>query len=206
MVVELLSAYLKFIYAPLLFVDMLWLIIPLFLYLLVTELYFDRYPREGIGFHKSLENTLFLIFIVPFLIKYVYSFFPMSDEKLYVAFAFGIFSVVIAILDFFHKLPVELIWKRSSKFMVVFVTYTAIVLIYSDMLESLALVHLIKVFLAIVLFFITVILIRWILTVMEPKSYEEIEHFLGDIEKDIKKFKDGMSQTAPKKNIKKSKQ
>ena len=57
------STFIKFLYAPIMFLDMLWILVPVIIALVVTEFYFKRYPRSGIGHHKHLENTIFLLFI-----------------------------------------------------------------------------------------------------------------------------------------------
>ena len=62
---ELGKVFIEFLYAPFIYPDMFWIILPLFLSIGLMELYFKKYSREGIGHHKSLENTIFLVFFFP---------------------------------------------------------------------------------------------------------------------------------------------
>jgi hypothetical protein len=183
---NLMSTYLEFLYAPVIYPKMLWILLPTLWAILLMELYFDRYSREGIGHHKSLENTIFLVFISANLL-YVSLTHSILLPKLYLSISFIIFSIVIGTMDFFHKLPTKLILKGSSKFIVGFISYVVIVLIYSEVLYDLNLLTAIVIIVSIVLLFLTFLLVLKFIDFFEPKSYDEIEHFLKNIEQDIKK-------------------
>ncbi len=184
---DLFHTFIEFLYAPLIFKDMLWILIPVLLAILLMEIYFYRYPREGIGHHKSLENTIFLLFISIDLIRYVVTQqnVPALKSILVLSYLFGV--IVISLMDFFHKLSTSLIFKMSSKSIVTFISYVLIILVYSDMLDSTKPMHLFSVVLSIILLFFVLVLIRKGFSFLEPKSYEELEHFLQNIEEDIKR-------------------
>ncbi len=178
--------FIEFLYAPIIFPEMLWILIPVILAIVLMEFYFNRYPREGLGNHRSLENTIFLLFIAFDLVRYSI----VNDThgiKLYITFAFILIWIFVAVMDFLHKLPTNFILNNSTKFTVAVVSYVGIVLVYSDILDRTNLLHLMSVGLSIILIFLMCVAIKSMLKYLEPKSYEEIEHFLKNIEDDIKK-------------------
>ena len=60
---QLYHKFLDVLFAPFYYPDMIWIIIPLVISVLLMELYFGRYPREEMGYHMALENTVFLLFV-----------------------------------------------------------------------------------------------------------------------------------------------
>lgn len=183
---DIINTYLEFLYAPIIHFKILWILLPAIWAILLMELYFDRYSREGMGHHKSLENTIFLLFISANLLSVALQH-PILMPKLYLSLVFIAFSVVIGLLDFFHKLPTTLIFKGSSKFIIALIAYISIVLVYSNILYDLTFLKFIVILISVILVFITFLLIIKFIAFFEPKSYEEIEHFLKNIEEDIKK-------------------
>ena len=183
---DIINTYLEFLYAPIIHFKILWILLPSIWAILLMELYFDRYSREGIGHHKSLENTIFLLFISANLLSVALQH-PMVMPKLYLSLIFIAFSIYIGLMDFFHKLPTTLIFRGSSKFIIALVAYISIVLVYSNLLYELNFIKFIVILISVILVFITFFLIIKFVAFFEPKSYEEIEHFLKNIEEDIKK-------------------
>ncbi len=183
---DLINTYLEFLYAPIIHARMLWILLPSLWAILLMDLYFDRYSREGMGHHKSLENTIFLLFISANLLAISLEH-PIVMPKLYLSILFILFSIVIGLMDFFHKLPTQLIFKGSSKFVVALVAYVSMVLVYSNMLSNLTIAKAIAILFAIILVFLTFLAIIKLVAFFEPKSYEEMEHFLKNIEEDIKR-------------------
>lgn len=183
---DIINTYLEFLYAPIIHFKILWILLPTIWAILLMELYFDRYSREGIGHHKSLENTIFLLFISANLLSVALQH-PIIMPKLYLSIIFIAFSVAIGLMDFFHKLPTTLLFKGSSKFMIALLAYVSIVLVYSNLLSNLNFIKALVILISIILVFITFLLIIKFIAFFEPKSYEEIEHFLKNIEDDIKR-------------------
>jgi len=182
----LIKTFIEFLYAPIIYPKTLWILIPMIWAILLMELYFDRYSRKGIGHHKSLENTIFLLFISSNLLAIALQH-PINIVKLYLSIGFIFFSIVVGLLDFYHKLPTELSFRGSSKFVISFFSYISIILVYSDILNELSSLKLLAVILSIIFLFLTFILIFKLVALFQPKSYEEIEHFLHNIEEDIEK-------------------
>lgn len=195
---EFVRTLIKFLYAPIIFPEILWITIPLVSAILLMELYFSRYSRESIGHHKSLENTIFLLFISFDLIRFAVT----RDApliKIILTIMMIIFFFAVAWLDFFHRLPLSLFHKVSSKLVIAYVSYIMIVLMYSDMLVSLEFYHIISVVLSVILIFGIIVFVRKMIALLEPKSYEEIEHFLSRIENDLKKSAAETGKGSPEK-------
>ncbi|MEM2130897.1 MAG: hypothetical protein QXR96_00080 [Candidatus Woesearchaeota archaeon] len=196
---DLFKTFLEFLYAPLIFKEMLWILIPFVFAVALMEIYFSKYPREGLGHHRSLENTIFLLFVYFDIIRYLIL--NQSNVlKVLVVIIFLIFTFFVAIYDFLHKLPLKTIFKLSSKQVIAFFTYISIVLIYSDLLDKNDFIHLFNVLFSIILFFAFILFIRFMYSYLEPKSYEELESFLNNIEKDIKKMDVEIKQEEKKDN------
>ncbi len=184
---DLFRTFIEFLYAPIIFREMLGILLPVALAILLMELYFRRYPRESIGHHKSLENAIFLLFISFDLIRFIFTNSAVTLVKVYICIFFTLFAAIIAFMDFFHQLSISVIFKTSSKFIVAFLSYIVIILMYSDLLNNTSILHIVSVILAIILLFFTLIMIKNVMFLLEPKSYEEIEYFLRNIEEDIRK-------------------
>jgi len=179
-------SFIEFLYAPFIYTEMLWILLPVGIALVITEMYFNRYPRESIGYHKALENAIFMIFITIDLVRFMYTR-EVHISQIIVTVAYAIFTFIICVLDFYHRLPIKLIMRSSSKFILVILSYVSIVLVYSDLMSALNVVRSITLVLSIILLVSSIIIIKRTVTYLEPKSYEEIEHFLRTIEVDIRK-------------------
>ena len=179
--------FLKFLYAPLLYPQMLWIIIPVLLSIILTEIYFKKYHREGLGHHSSLENTIFMIFIC-FNLAWVVSK-SSSPLKIYTLILFIIFTITVSFLDFFHKLPTKLWLKLSSKYIIGYISYIFIVLIYSDILANFSLLEFMSMLISAGILYIVLIAAAKIFAYLEPRTYPEIENYLKAIEQDIGKSK-----------------
>jgi len=203
---ELLQVFIKFLYAPIIFPEMLWILAPVLLSIFLMDFYFLKYRREGIGHHKSLENTIFLLFVCFNLTYYVLSF--PNSLKSYLVFFYIIFCIFIGLLDFIHKLPTDLVFKTSSKFLVGYISYVVIILVYSDIINNLDFFTFMGVLFSAILLLMFFGAIKKIISYLQPKSYEEIEHFLKHVEDDIKKANEEAEKKenkSNKKSIKKKK-
>jgi len=183
---DLFQTFIEFLYAPLIYPTMLWIVIPVILAILLMELYFHKYPREGIGHHKSLENTVFLLFISFDLIRYIIINNPIQI-KTYITGIFVIGAIIISAMDFLHKLPTHLIFNSSSKLIIAYFSYITIILVYSDILTPFSVLHAITIILSIALFLLTIFMVKKFMMALEPRSYAELEHFLKSVEQDVKK-------------------
>jgi len=183
---ELFDVFINFLYAPIIFPETLMILAPLLLTSILMELYFAEYPRRTIGHHRALENTIFLIFVAANLIYWMIMYY-LEPIKIVLIILFLIFWVIVGVLDFLHKLPTNLIFGLSSKFFITYSAYVAIVFVYTGLLDNLSILRILSLLISMVFVFVIVAFVKYLMSGFEPKSYEEIEHFLKEVEKDIEK-------------------
>ena len=157
------------------------------------EMYFKRYSTDNFGHHRSLENTIFLVFIIFNLLFYINQ--NPNQIKLILILLYIVFCIIIGVYDFLHKLPRHFLFNRSTKSFVAYISYITIIFVYSDMLIPFTFLKFIYLMLSVILLFILYIGIRFMLKFLAPKSYEKIDHFLKHIEDDIKKSNNSNSKT-----------
>ncbi|MBT3720039.1 hypothetical protein HN789_03035 [archaeon] len=178
--------FLQLLYAPLNHPEMFWILLPLVITVILMELYFGRYPREDPGYHTALENSVFLLFVAVDLVRFLISNESTVDAiKIYLVGVIIAYAICLSLLDFFHKLPRNLAFKTSSKFLISYTAYIGIVLVYSDILSDLSHLSIIAlVFSIIILFFMFKFIIGFI-KAMEPQAHDDVEEFLEKVEKEI---------------------
>jgi hypothetical protein len=182
--IDLFSVFIELLYAPFIYPSMLWILVPVCFAILLTELYFRRYPRESMGHHKSLETAIFLLFISFDIIRNAVIM-PIAP-KIIIAVLFFSGTMAVALLEYLHKIPLRL-HHISTKLLFGYVSYISIVLVYSDMLQTLSILQAILIIFSVVTLFFAILLVKKIFFILEPRSYEEIENFLKSIEDDIRK-------------------
>jgi hypothetical protein len=132
--------------APVRIPQMQWVIIPILVTFIVTETYFFRNVDEELSWNAALVNGLILLFVAIELTKVLFDYaspgavFKLFIETLQTGEELGAFSVVlflallglvIALIMFFHLLPKGIAYKVAGHVPVTFITYTAVVLVYS---------------------------------------------------------------------------
>lgn len=135
-VMQLYERFLELLLAPYYFRDMLWMIVPILLTMLLTELYFGRYKFEELGWNTAFGNSLVLIFVSIDLIRHIYNLegwqglsVVTPQTVLVVAVIFE--GVLLTSATFYHLLPREFAFNLSSKLPINFIAYISVVLIYS---------------------------------------------------------------------------
>lgn len=135
------SRFSDLVLAPYYHSSLLWIAIPLVISLLIMDFYFGRYKKEELGWNTAVGNSLALIFVTMDLIRQLYSgaegasFFNLVSSNLrgfLVVFVLGLGSLWLLVAEFFHILPRRLAFFISSTLPTAVFSYTAIVLIYTD--------------------------------------------------------------------------
>jgi len=180
------TKFMELLLAPVNFPETVWIIIPLVLSVILLELYFGWYPREDLGFHGALENTVFLIFVGVDLIKYlILEHRTITNVKVFMIGFIVVYGIIVAGLDFFHKLSRNIALKISSKSVVGFTAYIGIIVIYSDVLNNLTIVSTIATVFSVIIMFLVYSAFIATLHILEPKADDEVESVLTGVEKDI---------------------
>ncbi len=130
--------------------NLMWILVPLFLTLILMELYFGRYKKEELGWNTAFGNSLILIFVSANLINHLINNNLWADPvKAGVVFTLLILGFTLTLLDYFHALPEKLAFTVSSKFPISFIAFLAILFVYIDIpLDTTTLVALTLIFLA----------------------------------------------------------
>ncbi len=123
----------ELLFSPFHYPDMLWIITPLFLAMILQELYFARYKFEELGWNSAYANGLVLIFVAIDLFRILYN----SNELTFISqrnvlvITLTVVGIVLAVLNYLHLWNKEFAFGISSKLPTNFVVYMAVVLIYS---------------------------------------------------------------------------
>lgn len=113
--------------------NLLWILVPLFLTLILMELYFGRYKKEELGWNTAFGNSLILIFVSANLINHLINNNLWADPvKTGVIITLLILGFTLTLLDYFHALPEKLAFTVSSKFPISFIAFLAILFVYID--------------------------------------------------------------------------
>ena len=125
--------FIELLFAPLKNTEMLWLLVPIIINMLVLEFYFSRYKEEELGWNTAFGNSLVLIFVAVMLAKYLYTNELLGDSfKLAVVSGVLIIGFILTTIDFFHLVPRHIAFGISSKLPINFLSYAAIILVYTD--------------------------------------------------------------------------
>ncbi len=133
-VTSVIDMFLVLLTAPLDYPDMLWILTPLFLTMIFTELYFARYKFEELGWNSAYGNVLVLIFVAIDLFRFLY----VNNELAFVStrntlvITLTILGVVMSVANFLHVWSKEVAFGISSKLPINFLAYVAVVIIYAD--------------------------------------------------------------------------
>jgi hypothetical protein len=182
------SRFLEVLYAPLKHPEMFWILVPLVSTVILMELYFSRYPREELGYHAALENTVFLLFVTVDLIRFlILKHQAISFVKVLFIVIISLYAIIMGVLDFLHRLPRNIAFKTSSKSLIGFTAYIAIVMVYSDILTNITPISLTITLISIALLFLLFKIIINFVHFMQPPAHDEVEDLLQSVEKDLRK-------------------
>ncbi|MDY6769585.1 MAG: hypothetical protein SVU88_01295 [Candidatus Nanohaloarchaea archaeon] len=113
--------------------DFLPSLIPIFLGLVVIELYFGRYEREPLGWNSAVSNAVLLIATALTLIIRLNLLQAASGPRYIVAYSILVLGTVILLLNFYHVWPASIAFSVSSGFVVYTLVYIAIAWVYEEL-------------------------------------------------------------------------
>lgn len=108
-------------------------LIPLFVGLVVLEVYFGRYEYENLGWNSAVSNSTLLLTTGLTLI-YRLNLLEISQRPQFIV-AYGILALggVILLLNFYHLWPEFIAFNVSSSFVTYTSVYLAIAIVYEGM-------------------------------------------------------------------------
>lgn len=128
-----LEKYLQILEFPSTHPDFIPSLIPIFVGLVVLELYFGRYKYEHLGWNSAVSNSTLLITTGLSLI-FKLNLMPHTPKSQTIV-AWGILGVgtIIMLLNFYHVWPEELAFNVSSSFFSYTMVYITIAVVYTGM-------------------------------------------------------------------------
>ncbi|MDP3917108.1 MAG: hypothetical protein Q8Q42_02360 [Nanoarchaeota archaeon] len=164
--------FLEMLTAPVNHTEMLWIAIPLVLTVFLTEIYFSRYKQEELGWNSAYGNALVLIFVTVDIFRYLYNhnMIETMNVKLAIGVAVGIMSILLTMINFLHILPEQFAYGLSSKLPMNFLSYIALILVYSNIPVDLPTI--VSAAGLLILFSAIIILLRSVI----PTSIENIDY------------------------------
>ncbi len=109
-------------------------LIPIFLGLVVIELYFGRYAFEDLGWNSAVSNSVLLITTALSLILQLDLIsIPPSGPRAVVAYGVLALGLVILLLNFYHVWPAEIAFNVSSGFTAYTTVYITIAAVYEGL-------------------------------------------------------------------------
>ncbi|MBR9679333.1 MAG: hypothetical protein GON13_03635 [Nanoarchaeota archaeon] len=163
---ELTPRFMELLQAPFSHPDMIWMTLPLLVSTLLLQIYFGRYKNEKIGWNTALSNSLVLFFVGVDSVRFLIDNFGVGSlfsgvflKTLVVVFVVS-YGLLLAVFDFFHKIPSKLAFIISSPATVNILAYLNLAIIYSDI--PLDFVTVLASSLIFLIFFGACAIIRWI--------------------------------------------
>ncbi|MDY6765976.1 MAG: hypothetical protein SVW77_01290 [Candidatus Nanohaloarchaea archaeon] len=108
-------------------------LIPIFLGLVVIELYFGKYTFERLGWNSAVSNAVLLIAAALTLIVRLNLLGAPSGPRYVVAYGILALGSIILLLNFYHLWPPVIAFSVSSGFAVYTLVYLAIGTVYEAM-------------------------------------------------------------------------
>jgi len=113
---------LEILLVPYIHREVLWTVAPLIFALVMIQMYFGKYKTEQLGWNTAYGNTISLMWVTAILLKYlsdtqglIYAWNTMELRGyLIMIVALGLFTLILAILNFEHLIPKKLAFLISS--------------------------------------------------------------------------------------------
>ena len=156
--------------------EMLWILTPLFLAMILIELYFARYFFEEEGWNMPYSNSLILIFVSIDLFRVLNAGGELSgvNPRNALAIAVATLGIILTASNFLHMWSREFAFGVSNHLPVNFIAYMSVIIIYAKIpLDIYTLIVSVGVFL---LFVLLIYFIRFIV----PRAIELDEEELNE--------------------------
>lgn len=148
-----------------------WLLGPIVLFWLITEIYFGRHKSERLGWNTALGNGLSMFWIVVISLKVLFAgnFGLFSIDKLIFIIFTAFYSVFIIIISFTHKIKESVFFLIASPTAVYYLSGIAVLWIHNLINMSL------WVFIDLIIFYLAILIFEMILKKLIPAASKQ-EH------------------------------
>jgi Ca2+/Na+ antiporter len=117
--------------------EILWTIAPLIFALIMLQMYFGKYKTELLGWNTAFSNSISLMWVTAILLKYMsgmYGFNGAVTDKAQLSYfimigLLALITILLAVLNFQHKMPKKLAFVLSSSLPVNILAYFVIVIV-----------------------------------------------------------------------------
>ncbi len=113
--------------------DLIPSVIPIFLGLIVIEIYFGKYQSESLGWNSAVSNAVLLLATALTLIIRLNLIGVPSGPRYIVAYGILVLGTVILVLNFYHLWPAVIAFSVSSGFAVYTLVYISIAIVYEHL-------------------------------------------------------------------------
>ncbi len=153
----------ELIIAPLIYPEILWIFIPLFISTFLMILYFGRHRGEELGWNTAFGNNISLMFVSINLLKKLYdtygydvfNLFIQHSPKIYFIYFILFYTFLQLVINYFHLVPKEVSFKMNSSVPVFLLNYFAIIMAYTNIPFSIT-----SILSALLIFFIIQLIVR----------------------------------------------
>lgn len=111
-------------------------LIPLFIGLVVLELYFGRYTDEHLGWNSAVSNATLILTTGLTLLYELHSLNISSGPRFIVAYSILFLGLTILVLNFYHLWPAELAYNLSSASLTHTLVYITIAVVYEGLMPN----------------------------------------------------------------------
>ena len=120
---QLFPRFVEIVLTPWIDKQLLWLVIPLFVILIFTQLYFGRNKTEILGWNTAFGNTISLFWITVLLVRFTLEPLTVTQITINELFAgrlkiefiligiLALWTILLSFSDYFHALPKKLAFK-----------------------------------------------------------------------------------------------
>lgn len=131
---------------PTLHKNLLWIIAPLFITLILIQLYFGRYKNEELGWNTAFSNSISLLWVTTTLFRFLYEqnnsdfmgVIFLNKNKIVLILILALWAIISVILQFYHVLPKKLDFLIYSSIPVYVTSILLVILIIGNVALDLA--------------------------------------------------------------------
>lgn len=169
--------------------NILWTILPLLGIAFFLELYFGRYKTEELGWNTAFGNTISLLWVTTALFRFMYEVhgytvfsewnFAGNTPTMLLIYALGLWSLLLAISNFFHILPKQISFFVSSTIPVnVSAVVTTVLVIGEFHIDRVTLIAALILYVALAIIFATI----QALVIPSPEAKKYIQEYKKNAE------------------------
>lgn len=130
---QMLLGFQKIFESPIINLNVLWLIVPLFLVWVILVVYFGVFSKERIGWDDVLTNGVSTGWVMASLLAFLFSQ-PSKDWiRILVIIGLLVYSLALVVMSFKRNLPEGIAFIIASPTMIFFISFVAVVWSYDSL-------------------------------------------------------------------------